>query len=695
MWKKKYILLAFIIAASVCPKDVFAQNYDRYNYFHDEAVKLKNEGKLDEAKEKFKKIRVICQGGIPENNDLDKMIRECTTISLSESNLQFGANGGQTKSVNVKSNAESFKVSSNSKWCKVGKKGNSVSVSCDKNDLPNVRNAVVLVSADGKTVSLGVSQSGCELQLKAVPDSVHFSKHSETVGISIITNATSWQLDSIPDWIEYDANDTMLYLTSMKNNLAWMRSATVSVVAAGERFPIKVCQAESDTTILTDREELVFPSAESEDMLLVESNLSKWQVLPSEDWIHVSVELDTVKVRVDGNVSPFSRHGSIRIGLGQRFCKVLVHQIAFVSEPPKLLPEIKDNGLLGKGAVAVESVPSDLKVTVIDDAGECYVRHTPFDIPIDYGHYSLQMGLEQRDVFANERQQDVVFKPGLRFATLTWSPGMGFGMMSGFVGSKSWGAYTHFQANTPLVSDFNGDYPGISGYNMTFGPVFRHNAFPYLGAYAGIGVGGYVKEPHIGLDFEAGMMGFYRNMMVSMGFHTSFMNSSANKTAFMVGVGGYLKRYYDARYGYCSSDSRRWISLNYVFRPAERGKGMMVSDIGRERVRGYVKVLYLSPTQASDSIAVRNLEGGGGVVFTPVSSLIDLCLGASATANISGLEKRFQGVGLELGCILNLWRFPLTVFMHEADLFGEPHLCVDFGIGFHLGEFGKAKSSYQ
>ena len=69
---KKGFLLT--ILALMCHLAVFAQNYDRYNYFHDEAVKLKNEGKLDEAKEKFKKIRVICQGGIPENNDLDKMI---------------------------------------------------------------------------------------------------------------------------------------------------------------------------------------------------------------------------------------------------------------------------------------------------------------------------------------------------------------------------------------------------------------------------------------------------------------------------------------------------------------------------------------------------------------------------------------------------------------------------------------------
>ena len=47
-------------------------------------------------------------------------------------------------------------------------------------------------------------------------------------------------------------------------------------------------------------------------------------------------------------------------------------------------------------------------------------------------------------------------------------------------------------------------------------------------------------------------------------------------------------------------------------------------------------------------------------------------------------------IGDELGVILNVWRFPISVFFHEADLFGERHFCLDFGIGFHLGEFEKS-----
>jgi hypothetical protein len=121
----------------------------------------------------------------------------------------------------------------------------------------------------------------------------------------------------------------------------------------------------------------------------------------------------------------------------------------------------------------------------------------------------------------------------------------------------------------------------------------------------------------------------------------------------------------------------------------------MIGDLGKEKLRAYLKAMYLPDTQASDSLDIKNIEGGAGILITPVNGLIDVTLGVSATANLSGLEERFQGMGVELGAILNVWRFPITVMLHESDLLGDRHLYVDFGIGFHLGEFKKSKCSYQ
>ena len=197
------------------------------------------------------------------------------------------------------------------------------------------------------------------------------------------------------------------------------------------------------------------------------------------------------------------------------------------------------------------------------------------------------------------------------------------------------------------------------------------------------------------MDFEAGVIGFYKNLLLTLGFHTSRLASDVQNTSFTVGIGGYLKRYYDSRLGYCASDSRRWFSLNYVFRPAENGIGLMVGDLGKERVRVYLKAMYLPSMQTFDSLNNRRIEGSAGIVFTPVNGLIDMTLGASAVADISGVNDWYRGAGVELGAILNVWRFPVTIMLHESDLLGSRHLYVDFGVGFHLGEFEKSKCSYQ
>lgn len=673
------------------------QSYDRYRYFYDEAVKLKNEGKLDEAKEKFKKIKVICQGGIPADNDLDRMIRECTTISLSESSLKFDADGGMPKSVTVRVNADGFKVNSNMRWCRAFRKGNSLVVSCDGNPLPAPRSAIVSIVADGKSSSLGVSQMGSLLELEVRPDTVRFSKQRETVAVAVATNAESWYVDSIPYWIDYQVEDSVLYLESMANTVAQIREAVVYVVAADEWFPIRVSQAESDTTISVDKEVMVFPCSQSEACLAVESNIGHWQVQTSDDWIRLfSVYNDTVWVQVEQNPSLFSRHGWIRIGMGSRFCEVPVHQYASASEMPSLKSEIDDNDAVNKKGVAVTSEPSELKVTIIGDGGLKTVRRTPFEMPIDYGHYTLQMGFEKREVFANEQQKDVAFEPGMRFATLTWSPKLAVGLMSGFVGAKSWGAFAHFQATTPFVTEFGDATPELSGYNITFGPVFRPKGFPFVGVYAGVGAGCYGDGPWAGLDYEAGVMGFYKHVVLSMGFHTTRLNASSKITGFMLGVGGYLKRYYDSELGYCAGDSRRWFSLNYMFRPSEGGKGLMVGDVGKDKLRVYFKGMYFDPMPSgTDSIANKHVEAGIGMVFTPVDGFIDICMGAAADLSLAKDAGRFQGVGAEVGAILNVWRFPLTVMLHEVDIFGDRHLCIDFGIGFHFGKFGKSNSSYQ
>ncbi len=692
--KRVLSLLATMFALFL---SVEAQDYSRYDYFHDEAVRLMSQGKLVEAKAKLENIKKTCKGAIPPDNDLDALILKCIVISPSVRYLQFEPQDNEEQCVAVTNNMAQFKASSNSDWCQVSKKKtkNYIYVTCEDNLLPRDRTATITLSSEGKVVTISVVQLGGDVKLVVHPDTVSFLKEGLAGKVFVHTNAESWEVDSLPNWIEAQRETDTLVLKALANEKAMSREAALYIVAGERKEPVVVVQAGSDTLISASRDEMVFPNEENTQSFAVKSNLAEWQVQSSDEWIEAWADHDTVRVMAHQNLSVFSRHGQVVVSAGNRSVEVLVHQCPYVSERPVPKSELDDTGNAGNDEIHVTSFPNGIKVTVYnDDRSVSSVNFTPFTLPIDYMHYTLQAGFEKKEAFLNDKQQDVVFEPGLRFATFTWSPKAAIGMMSGFVGSRSWGAYSHFQANMPFVKDFSPGERWLAGYNMTFGSVFQPKRFPYVGAYAGVGLGGYVGEPHIGLDYEAGLMGFYKNIIVSLGFHTSRMSSTVKSTGFMLGVGGYLKRYYDPKLGYCASDSRRWISLNYVFRPAENGKGLMIGDIGSEKARLYLKGMYLQP-ETADSLSVKNLEAGLGILFTPVNGLIDLCIGASGAFNLSGMEKRFQGVGVEVGTVVNVWRIPLTVFVHEADLFGERHLCIDFGVGFHIGKFGKANSTYQ
>ena len=606
-------------------------------------------------------------------------LKKCViVVKLSVKTLDFKASGSEEQCVEVNTNAKSFKVGNTPSWCKVTQQGKTLYVSCEDNVAVVSREAKVTVTAGGQSSFFEVVQRSADLEVDFQPDHLDFSSKPETQRVLVTTNALEWQIGTVPTWLIADRKADTLYLASSANNSSSFREGEVVLNVSGEAFPLNVRQLPGDTVISLNEQEIVFPCEAQSSRLKVTSNIKTWKAEPSEKWIGVTVENDSVTVFASENMTLFSRHGLVRFKAGQRSCEVMVHQAPHVSNFVKPISELQSIGESSKESILVSSVPSDLRV-YIDDS---IARYTPFTYHVDYEHHSLLMGFERRDCFFNDKQEDIVFKPGLRFAEFTFSSPKMIGLMSGFVSANSFGAYAHVQMSRPFVKEFGADSIGLGGYHATFGAVYQ--PIPYVGVYAGFGVGACQGLPHVGIDYEGGVMGFYKNFMLSMGFHTYRLNATQKRTAFLVGFGGYLKRYYDPALGYCSSDSRRWWSLNYVFRPAEKGKGVMFSDLGKEKLRAYLKAMYLHP---SDSI--KSVDASAGVVFTPVNGIIDFTLGVGATVNVQGMDKPFQGLNAELGAILNIWRFPVTFMLHEANLFGERHLYVDFGVGFHLGEFNR------
>ena len=678
----RYLL---VVLFALCFQTMSLAQSNCYETQRNKGIQLYNQGDYTAAYKNFEAAKYCAD--LPSNNDLDSWMEKCViVVRLSVKRLVFDAVGGDEQCVEVSSNAKSFRVGSTPDWCTVTQQGKQLNVFCADNFTLASREAKIPIISGGKTVYLDVVQNSADLEMDFDPESIVFSSQPETQQVIVTTNTSEWSVESAPSWIISDRKEDTLVLVCTKNASPNIRNAEVVINASGQRFPLPVRQLPGDTIVDVDNKELVFPNESKIDRFHVVSNMPGWKVEASDNWLQVYTKNDSVMVIARENMSVFSRHGYVRVSSGKHYCDVLVHQAPFVSKFEMPESELQGIAPSSKESILVNSIPSDL-VVYVDDSIR---RTTPFEYHVDYEHHSLLNGFERREYLFNEKQQDIVFKPGLRFANITFTSPKNIGLRTGFVSANHFGAYCHFQASRPVVKEFILDSISSNGYHFMVGPVYQ--PIPYLGVYAGVGCGiyegatsfGTVIAPEIGLDYELGLMGFFKNAMVSMGFRTSQWGNDSKRTAFVLGIGGYLKRYYDPEFGYCSSDSRRWWSLNYMTRPTENGKGVMFGDLGKKTTRAYIKAMYLQPTDS-----IKNVDANVGLVFSPVNGIIDMCMGVGVEVNVQRMEKRFQGIGAEVGFILNVWRFPITVMLHESNLFVEPRLFLDFGIGFHFGEFNR------
>ena len=679
---KHFVLFCFF--AVIC-QSLSAQEHC-YETTRQKGIDLYNKGNYQAAAKNFKAAK-FCDD-LPSDNDLDLWLDKCVVdVRLSAKRLEFEASFSDEQEIEVFTKAKSFKVSKAPSWCTIIQQDKTLQVSCEDNEEVSPRETKVTITAAGKTATLVIYQASADLDVAFDPDSVWFSSQVETIKVAVWSNVPDWAVESKPAWVMAERKEDTLQLVCDRNTSSEVREGEVMVQALDEFFPLKVGQMPGDTVLHVNKKDLVFEESKSRETLSVQCNMKGWEVESDDSWVEVERNMDSIRVSVAANTSVFSRHGRVVVTCGSRRYDVAIHQRPRVSVTMMPESELKGITYSEKESIMVTSSPTGL-VVYIDDTLK---KDTPFSLPVDYEHHSMQVGFERREFIFNENQQDVVFNPGLRFAQITFTAPKNIGLRTGFVSANDFGAFSHFQASRPLVKEYVSDTINPDGYHFMVGPVYR--PFEYIGAYAGLGVGIHEGRtangmPNLGLDWEAGIMGFFMNATVSMGIRCSKFGFNSKRTTFVFGIGGYLKRYYDVKKGYCSSDSRRWWSLNYMTRPVVNGKGLMFGDIGKSKVRFYLKAMYVQPDELS-----KKADASFGLVFTPVNGIIDFMLGAGAGTALT-MESFNPTVEAETGFILNLWRFPLTVMLHESDLLNDDrHLYVDFGIGCHLGEF--KRSSYK
>ena len=86
-----------------------------YERLKQKGIELYNQGEYKEAAKKFEAAKFCAD--LPGQNDLDTWIKKCViVVKLSVKSLSFDASGSEEQSVEVNTNAKSFRVGSTPAW---------------------------------------------------------------------------------------------------------------------------------------------------------------------------------------------------------------------------------------------------------------------------------------------------------------------------------------------------------------------------------------------------------------------------------------------------------------------------------------------------------------------------------------------------------------------------------------------------
>ena len=621
-----------------------------------------------------------------------------------------------------------------------------------------------------------------ELTLYLSMDSLYFGPTQTRDSILVTTNNIEWNFKDAPRWVSLYKRSNVLYITCLENRLHESREANVTVYTGDISTTLHIVQEEGKTVLKSDFNSIVFGADRDSVIRRIETNVTGWDITTDSDWINAYEQGDTLVVTCEENIMPVSRHGNItvraydqkksfEVSQQSRVTKLMIPNEDIViekdggtmavpvgqikgnwtcnsnetwitvsrSDDAVILDCNKNEGVDRRGSFFVNTstksyqfyvtqngVAEDVREVKIDAKPTWsriyvdgkYVGRTPQMMPVDDSIHLVKLGRETRSYVFNEQNGNIMFNTGLRYMQLTMS-GETMGLMSGFIGSKRWGGYNHFQIN---LNNWDAKPTDTKGplYIMSLGPSYE--ILPWMSVYAGIGLGcsndtlrtvaeGVTpdykhspKEISIGYELEAGLMFYYRRAFATVGVQYNDVGIHKN-VDFHAGLGMYFNRYYDPKYGYCSIRSREWWSVNFVHNPARNGYGFMFNDVGKHSVRWYFKAMAEfnkvdDPTIDTTQKEVAKIDEFAPLVTTGVTlnlmpGYIDFMVGAGyQIVDVKGFTGK--GIQAEVGFVMNIWRIPLTVMMRCSELEKDTrYLTVDFGIGFSFGEYIISKKHRQ
>ena len=566
-------------------------------------------------------------------------------------------------------------------WLSLYKRNNLLFITYMENKVHDTREADIVVYTGDVTRTLHLTQDAGQAVLQSKYNSIIFDADRDSVIRVVETNVVNWKITTSDDWIEaYEIADTLV-VKCKENMLPIPRTGAVSIQAFDKFVKFDVSQKAHVTKVEIGREDImvepdggtiVIPSGVVEE---------EWSCTSDFNWLIVTRDGSDIIIDMTDNFGQ-DRRGFFVLATGTKTYKVFVYQKGAANDSP---------------CIVIDSKPSWCRVYV--DGKKA--GRTPVMVMADDSVHGVRIGRETRYHVFNKNNGAVMFNTGMRYLQLTMS-GETVGVRSGFIGGKRWGGYNHFQLNLDNW-DFKPKSEKSPLYVMSLGPSYE--VMPWMSVYAGAGVAvsndtavhqPVPKEITFGLELEAGLMFYYRNVFATAGLQMNRIGSDKQKVDFSVGLGAYFNRYYDAKYGYCATRSREWWSLNIIFNPVRSGYGFMFSDVGRGNLRWYFKSItefgdywYQNEEDPAAEPVKRTAIDPAlslGFVFNLMPGYIDFMVGGGYQMT---LKETFaaKGAQAEVGFVMNMWRFPLTVMMRCCELEKDTrYLTVDFGLGFSFGD---------
>lgn len=602
--------------------------------------------------------------GLKSSMSHGSKINATPTLRLSEDSLYFGPEQSRD-SIFITTNSVQWEFRDVPQWVSLYKRNNILYVACVKNRVHESREADITIYTNELTRNLHIYQDIGRAVLRSYLSDMIFESKRDSIMRVVETNVTNWEITTSDEWIAaYEKADTLVVVCE-ENTTPVSRYGMVTIKAFDQQMDFKVVQKSHVTEITVPDGGLVIEASGGTMSVPVGLDGETWSCSTDADWLNVSCSESFIVVECAANDS-VERHCSFNVFTDVKSKKVNVTQKGLVDMPYEIIIDSKPSG--GKLFVDGENI-----------------GRTPVKVAVDDSVHFVKFGREKRAYVFNKQQKPIEFNTGLRFLSATIS-GETMGMMTGFVGVKRWGGYTHFQLSVDN-RDINPDNGKIPVYTLSFGPSYEIKPWMSVHGGAGASLVNDTSAMKFGGVAELGLMFYYKHVFLSGGLQVYNIGNDKQRFDFLMGLGVYFNRYYAKDYGYRAVSSRyRW-SINYMYNAVTNGHGVMFGDIGKGTVRAYIKTMVEQPDKD-----IKRYDAGlsSGVVLTALPGYADFLFGVGYQASSVEDVISTKGIEAELGITFNVWRFPLTAMMRYCEIEQDTrYLCVDFGIGFSFGEFGK------